>query len=150
MTRWDLLFDYPLSILSYPGGTRELYIATIATVVFEWRKRDKHSHFVDSSFLIFVTSLLGFALLRQLILDQGHLVDMLFAFVLFLLVVLVKWGVGNIAIASSVGVLLGLVYRSPELMGYRIDVWFYIIISLLVWTYIWLGSQKLKDNRKGC
>ncbi|WP_155996978.1 hypothetical protein [Halobacillus karajensis] len=138
MTRWDLLFDYPLSILSYPGGTKELYIATIATVVFEWRKRDKHSH------------CLGFALLRQLILDQGHLLDMLFAFVLFLLVVLVKWGVGNIAIASSVGVLLGLVYRSPELMGYRIDVWFYIIISLLVWTYIWLGSQKLKDNRKRC
>lgn len=149
VTRWDLLFDYPLSVLSYPGGTRELYIATIITIMFEWRQRNQHSRFVDSSLIILATSLLGFALLRQLVLDHGHLVDLLFAFVFFLLVVLKKWGTRNIAIASSLGALVGLVYRSPELMGYRIDVGFYILTSLLLWTCIFLRNGKPTDKSKG-
>ncbi|MGR9047441.1 hypothetical protein ACQ4XT_02150 [Halobacillus faecis] len=136
VTRWDLVFDYPLSVLSYPGGAMELYIATFLTIVFEWRKRMVHRRFAGSSILVLATSLLAFALLRQLVLAQGNLVDVAFAFVFFLLVLFLIKPAVKIAAASTIGVVCGWLYQAPELMGYRINVWFYVILSLMVWGYI--------------
>ena len=34
LTQWELLLDYPLSVLAYPSGTVEFYIACIATILW--------------------------------------------------------------------------------------------------------------------
>lgn len=142
VTRWELVFDYPLSVLSYPGGAKELYIATCLTIVFEWRKRMVHRRYAGSSILVLATSLLAFALLRQLVLAQGNLVDVAFAFVFFLLVLFLIKPAVKIAAASTIGMVCGWLYQAPELMGYRISVWFYVILSLMVWGYILSGRKR--------
>ncbi|MBN9654821.1 hypothetical protein J0K78_11140 [Halobacillus sp. GSS1] len=141
VTRWDLLLEYPISVLSYPSGTSELYIAMVVTIVVEWRKRYEHSRYSESSLLVFATSFLGFALLQQLLLNQGDLVDMIFAFIFFILVLFIGRVSLSIAIISTVGAMLAVISQSPGLMGYRIDGWFYVMISFIVWSYIVLRRR---------
>ncbi|MBX0359444.1 hypothetical protein [Halobacillus sp. Nhm2S1] len=42
ITQGELLLSYPVSVLSYPSGTEEFYIACAVTVLWEWRHRKVH------------------------------------------------------------------------------------------------------------
>ncbi|WP_394219523.1 hypothetical protein [Halobacillus trueperi] len=131
LTQWELLLDYPLSVLAYPSGTAEFYIATIAAVLWEWRKRQVHKSYLQAYILMLAGSFVTYAFLERLVLDQGHLVDVIFAFGLFFLVVLHKQRLWGVFFAFSGALLAGWLYRIPDVMGYRMDLGFYLVIALI-------------------
>ncbi|WLR48052.1 hypothetical protein LC065_01865 [Halobacillus litoralis] len=138
LTQWELLLDYPLSVLAYPSGTAEFYIASIATVLWEWRKRHVHKPYVQAYFLMLASSMVSFSLLERLVLDDGHLVDVIFAFSFFVMVVLHKQRLWSVFFAFSGALLAGGLYRAPDLMGYRMDPVFYLVVALMSLTLILL------------
>lgn len=131
VTQWELLLDYPLSVLAYPSGTVEFYIASVATILFECRKREQHQSFIYSYIIMIASSLVSFAFLARLVLEQGHAVDLMLAFSFFLLVMLwrrVEW---IILLVAGGAVVSGFIFRAPSLMGYRMDIWFYLVILII-------------------
>lgn len=136
LTQWELLLDYPLSVLAYPSGTVEFYIACIATILWEWQKRHVHKPYLQAYILMLASSFVGFALLEKLVLDQGHLVDVIFAFGFFFLVVLHRQRLWSVFFAFSGALLTGMLYRIPDVMGYRMDLGFYLVVTLVSLTLV--------------
>lgn len=136
VTQWELLIEYPLSVLAYPSGRVEFYIACLATVLWEWRKRQDHKPDLSSYLLMLASSFVAFALLERLVLDQGHLVDVVFAVSFFFLVVLHNHALWNVFFAFSGALLVGVLYRIPDLMGYRMDLGFYIAVAMISLTLV--------------
>ncbi|ASF38122.1 hypothetical protein CEH05_02965 [Halobacillus halophilus] len=137
LTTWPLVLEYPLSALAYPSGTLEFYLASLLTISTEFRRKEKHQTFMYEYILLLACSFFFFTLLSQLLLERGVLVELVLFFVYLAAVLLFRQVLIISALFSISAAAFAWVGGPPALMGYRMDLWFYVVISLamfLLWN----------------
>ncbi|MCA1011901.1 hypothetical protein [Halobacillus halophilus] len=138
LTTWPLVLEYPLSVLAYPSGTSEFYLASLLTIITEFRGKEKHRTFQYEYILLLACSFFFFTLLSQLLLERGELVELVLFFVYLAAILLCRQVLiisALFSISAAVSVWIG---GPPSIMGYRMDLWFYVVISLalfLLWNF---------------
>ncbi|MGP4075995.1 hypothetical protein [Halobacillus sp. K22] len=130
LTTWPLLLDYPLSVVAYPSGTLEFYLASLLTISTEFRRKEKHQAFIYEYILLLACSFFFFNLLSQLLLERGGVIELVLFFVYLAAVLLFRQALIISALVSISAAASAWVGGPPGLMGYRIDSWFYVLICL--------------------
>ncbi|MCP3030101.1 hypothetical protein LF817_01965 [Halobacillus sp. A1] len=130
LTKWQLLLDHPIALLAYPSGTLEFYIATAAITVIKLYK-NKSSIYTHEYVQLIAFSWFSFSVFTIVFNDEGAWSELILTFLFIILITLVNIPILTVIFIVLLTGIYGLFYPSPELMGYRMDPWFYIGIALL-------------------
>ncbi|GGF25443.1 hypothetical protein GCM10010954_25440 [Halobacillus andaensis] len=129
ITKWEILLDHPLAVLAYPSGTLEFYIASLLTMLWLIRKSSSSRSFLYEHVQLVAYSLFIFAFMSVIVLGEQGLFHLLFPFLFSILITLVRAPLVMIICVSLISGMAGLVGQTPEIMGYRMDGWFYFGIA---------------------
>ncbi|RWZ58731.1 hypothetical protein EQV77_07125 [Halobacillus fulvus] len=130
VTNASLLLESPMALLVYPSGTPELYIAlgiTTVQALYIMRKEENKDILLQGLVMIALFTLFFFDFSR-VIFVEGPVNASLFIWFLFIVVMLFKpqFILEYASVAMLLFVLTSLFWMTPDLMGMRVHVYFYL------------------------
>ncbi|MFC7061982.1 hypothetical protein [Halobacillus seohaensis] len=131
LTKWELLLDHPIALLAYPSGTLEFYLATLFTLILKLRQYHSYQDYLYEYVQLTAYSLLSFSILTRLFLQEGGWLELLVTFLFFILITIYRAPLQAIILISFLSGIAGFLFETPAIMGYRMDTWFYLVISLV-------------------
>ncbi|ARI75775.1 hypothetical protein [Halobacillus mangrovi] len=140
VTKFPMVFEYPLALLAYPSGTFEFYLACVVMVFFyqkEYIKNKNKESFHYDLLMIVTGSSFFFYLINLSVFNEGVLLEMGLWFCLYLSALLINefWR-EMLFVGMSIATVLSFTLEVPAVMGIRVHKGFYLFLTLFSFIFI--------------
>lgn len=140
VTKFPMVFEYPLALLAYPSGTLEFYLASVVLVFLyrkEYIKSNNKASFHYDLFLIGAGSTFFFYFIVLVVFNEEVLLEMGVWFCLYLGALIFKYFWREVIFAGMViACIASLTMEVPAVMGIRVHTAFYLFLTLVSFIFI--------------
>ncbi|MGI8313684.1 hypothetical protein [Halobacillus mangrovi] len=140
VTKFPMVFEYPLALLAYPSGTLEFYLASVV-IVFFYRKeyiksKTKESFHGDLVFMGTGSSFF-FYFIVVVFLNEKVLLEMGLWFCLYLSLLIFKYFWREVLfVGMIIASVISFTVEVPAVMGIRVHAAFYLFLTLFSFIVI--------------